>query len=519
MSNLPKTLGRYTLVHRLASGGMANLYLSRLVGTDGFVKVVAVKVIHDHLTEDDNFVKMFINEARLVSRINHPNVVHTLELGLVGRTHYIAMEYVNGESVNSLLKRTKPSLVLAARIVAEAAAGLQAAHSLAATDGQPLHVVHRDVSPENILISYDGAVKVADFGVARARGNLQTTRAGQVKGKFAYMAPEQLDQNQPIDHRADIFALGIVLYELTTGKRLFKSETEAETAGKVLSGGITLPSQRVQDYPISLEMVVLRALERDVERRFQSALELQEALERFIMESGEPVMQAQVGKLMSDVFKDRVSHKKEMLRKCEQGGMLETQEIKVISSPYVDVSFSSMEGLRSPAQARRRPALLIGGAAALVGIVVLALVLLLRSGPGSDAIAADSKMEAGPEHLQPDTAVAMITILIKASPSSAAIQFDGKDVGNPFELKRPAGEGEVEAEVSAPGYTPQRIQIPLATGGRYLVGLHPVPPVAPAPAEKVQKKKKRPKKKKKPRRDPKSKELGDDDVLDNPYGK
>ena len=228
-----RPFGRYSLICRLASGGMANLYLAQLSGKEGFEKLVAIKRIHEHLSEEQDFIRMFIDEARLVSRISHPNVAQVIELDRFEESHFIAMEYVDGEGLHALLRRTKPKLPLVARIIAHTAAGLHAAHELQDQKGNPMGVVHRDVSPQNILISYLGAVKVVDFGVARARGNLHETNIGTVKGKLAYMSPEQV-QSGPVDRRSDVFALGIVLYEATTFRRLFKGESEVEKMRNVV---------------------------------------------------------------------------------------------------------------------------------------------------------------------------------------------------------------------------------------------------------------------------------------------
>jgi serine/threonine-protein kinase len=304
-----RRFGRYTLICRLASGGMANLYLARLGGRGGFIKDVAIKRIHEHLSENAEFIQMFVDEARIAARITHPNVVQVLELDYVDEAAFIAMEYVNGESLLELIKRAKPRPALAARIVAQAAAGLHAAHGLRDHSGEPLGVVHRDVSPQNILVGYEGAVKVVDFGVAKARDNIHTTTVGTVKGKLAYMSPEQV-QSKPLDRRADLFALGIVLYETTTHRRLFKADTAQGTMVRVVKGEITPPSLIREDYPAELEAIVMKALERDPERRYQTAEEMQEALETYLSASEHLVLASAVGKLMRKVFPDRIAEKK-----------------------------------------------------------------------------------------------------------------------------------------------------------------------------------------------------------------
>jgi serine/threonine-protein kinase len=296
---------------------MANLYLAKFASRDGFEKMVAIKRIHEHLSDEKMFIEMFVDEARLAARISHPNVAQVIELDYIDASHFIAMEYVEGESLAALLRRTRPKPALCARIVANAAAGLHAAHELRGRDGKLLNVVHRDVSPHNILISYDGAVKVVDFGVARARGNLQITAAGTLKGKFGYMSPEQV-QSGEMDRRADIFALGIVLFESTTRRRLFKGEDEQGTMAKVLRCEVPPPSTIREEYPETLEKIVLKALRPDPEDRYQTAEEMQLALEAYMMETGMPVLPSAVARLMKEIFPDNMAEKELVLRQFEQ---------------------------------------------------------------------------------------------------------------------------------------------------------------------------------------------------------
>jgi serine/threonine-protein kinase len=334
-----KRFGRYSLLYRLASGGMANLYVASLAGADGFKKTVAIKIMHRHLTHDPEFVRMFIDEARLASRVVHPNVTQVLDLGRTPHHHYIAMEYVEGESINALMRRTRPSLPCCARIIADAAAGLHAAHELCDTDGSPLGVVHRDVSPDNILVSYSGTVKVTDFGVARTRDCIHTTNAGTVKGKLSYMSPEQICAD-PVDRRSDIFSLGIVLYEMTTCHRLFKGSSDAETVALVSGCRIPPPSAVVKDYyPRELERVVLTALEPDPSNRFQNAQQLQQELERFLVRSGQLTYSSAVGELMSSVFSERIQRKRELTLQLSE------QECDLVPDMQVEVLTNKSAGL------------------------------------------------------------------------------------------------------------------------------------------------------------------------------
>jgi hypothetical protein len=462
-ADLPPTdlrqFGRYTLLYRFAAGGMANLYLAKLLGPDGFVKLVAVKVIHSHLTSDPQFVDMFINEARLASRISHPNVAQIIELGRYEGLHFIAMEYVAGESAAALVRRVRPAMTYCARVVADAAAGLHAAHELRDADGESLQVVHRDVSPQNILISYEGAVKVVDFGVARMKGSLATTRAGEIKGKFSYMAPEQLTKEQPVDRRADIFALGIVLYEMTTGRRLFTGETEGEVITEVRECIITSPSEVEAAYPRALERIVMRALERDPAVRYQTARELQEALERYIVESGEPVLQVQIGELMSRTFADQVRQKEQLLKTCESA-----------QDAILEVDMTPGSGVARP----ERRFLVVGGVVLGLGLLVALFLLLRKPPPTAGAVPAARDQRAPVVAPTPDVAPAgpqEILIRISARPRKARITFEGKPVGNPFELRTPPEDRQVVATISAPGYIRREIAVSLASGAQWEVAL------------------------------------------------
>jgi serine/threonine protein kinase len=478
-SNEPRRwFGRYELLFRFASGGMADLFLARLVGEEGFERPVAVKLIHEHLGREEQFIKMFIDEARLASRISHPNVVLTLDLGRVESRYFIAMEYVEGESLAALLRRTRPPVHHAARIVSDAAAGLHAAHELRDGKGELLHVVHRDVSPQNILVSYEGAVKVADFGVARARGSLHTT-TGEIKGKFSYMSPEQFTAPTTLDRRSDIFSLGIVLYEATTRRRLFKTPTEAETMERVLRSKITPPSQLVPGYPRPLEQIVLRALRRDPSKRFQTAQEMHDELERFIMSAGEPVSSMTIATLMRGIFADHIQTKRELRERPVNASDHTVSVVELVSGSSVQAE-PSVEPYIPPR--RRWPAAV--AVLALVAVAGLAVGFLVLNGssrrasggtptpPDARPVAARPP-DASPAP-RPDTR-RTVTIAARAQPSSAKILLDGKPMSNPFEIERPLGEGFAELEISAPRHTPQRFRVPLAKGGTWSVVLAPAP--------------------------------------------
>jgi eukaryotic-like serine/threonine-protein kinase len=282
--------GRYEMVTPIAAGGMASVWAARLRGPAGFSKIVAIKSMLPELANEAAFRTMFLDEARVASRLHHPNVCETFDLGEDNGDLFMAMEWIDGVSLYRALKcgggvaHVIPPGV-AVRIVAGACAGLHAAHEALDEDGSPLAIVHRDVSPQNLLISAEGHVKVTDFGVAKARGKRHATCAGQAKGKLAYMAPEQL-RRVPVDRRADVFALGCVLYEITTGEKPFEAETDLEVMQAIIGSAPRRPSAIVPGYPHELERIVARAMAKDPSERFASAEGLRLALERWASTSG-----------------------------------------------------------------------------------------------------------------------------------------------------------------------------------------------------------------------------------------
>jgi serine/threonine protein kinase len=283
--------GRYVLVDRLGVGGMAEVFRALVLGPEEFQRVVVVKRILPTLSANPAFIKMFIDEAKVTGRMSHPNVIQVHEFGRHQQQHFIAMEYLHGRNLNNILARLverrqnlPPSI--AAEIIRQACRGLAYAHGLRAVDGKPLGIVHRDVSPGNVIVAYTGETKVRDFGVARveSRFRLGTTDPGHVKGKASYLAPEQLT-GQGVDHRADIFAAGILLYEMLTTRRLFNSRSTNDTMDLVRSMPIPAPSHSNPQVPAALDEIVARALERDLSLRYQDAGEMADALESYLVEN------------------------------------------------------------------------------------------------------------------------------------------------------------------------------------------------------------------------------------------
>ncbi|MEM8608492.1 MAG: serine/threonine-protein kinase [Myxococcota bacterium] len=323
----PERIGRYELCFELASGGMASVYLARIDGASGFEKLVALKRIHRHLAKEKGYVDMFLDEAKIAARITHPNVCSVFDFGEADGEYYIAMEYLVGEPLSRVCSRVARNQnhrrdrllpLRMARIIADACEGLHAAHELKDANGDLLHVVHRDVSPRNLFVTYDGAVQVVDFGIASARQRLHHTSTGQVKGTFAYMAPEQLTAN-PIDRRVDVWALGVTLWETLAVKRLFRRDTTANTIHAVLYDEILPPSNYRAQVPKALDAIVMKALAREPGERWQSAREMSRALREFLGTRSELMGPAELSDWMAEVFPQGEARKSQLMEVARLG--------------------------------------------------------------------------------------------------------------------------------------------------------------------------------------------------------
>ncbi len=314
-------VGRYAIHGEIAAGGMAVVHFGRLVGPSGFARTVAIKRLHPQLAREPDFVAMFLDEARLAARIQHPNVVPTLDVMNDHGELLIVMEYVQGESLSKLLRavRDRDERIpprIAASIIAGVAHGLHAAHEARDERGRELGLVHRDVSPQNVLVGTDGVARVLDFGVAKATVRLQTTREGQLKGKIAYMAPEQLTAGT-VNRLTDVYAAGVLLWESLAGKRLFEAESEGELVARVLTNEVPPPSSVAPDVPPALDAITARAVDRDSSKRFQSAREMALALEKS-MPAGMPLaMPSEVGDWVVVVAREALASRAQRLSDIE----------------------------------------------------------------------------------------------------------------------------------------------------------------------------------------------------------
>lgn len=319
-----RVVGRYELVHRLGHGGMATVFLGRATGRAGFEKLVAVKVIHPHLANEPEFVDMFLDEARIAARLHHPHLVQILDADEDDGVYYMVMEYVEGDTLASLvrqLRKHEQRLPLSAvlQVAADAAEGLACAHDLADRDGEPYLLVHRDVSPHNLLVGMDGHTKVVDFGIMKAAGKRSNTLTGQLRGKLSYMSPEQA-KGRPLDQRTDLFALGAVMWELCTNKRLFEAPTESETLELVAACEVPRLADERPDLPAGLEKLLRRALARNAADRYQTAQQMLRdirALQREIEVDVDP--RAELSKVMHKHFSARVEYIRAAVRRRDNG--------------------------------------------------------------------------------------------------------------------------------------------------------------------------------------------------------
>ena len=322
MRSLNENFGNYTLVRQIAVGGMAEVFLGRHSGPAGFEKEIVIKRIRPHLTEQPNFVEMFLGEAKLAAQLSHPNIVQIYDLGKIDDTYFIAMEYVDGRDMSAVIPKCRANNIqlpveYAMRICSSVCEGLYYAHTKSDDYGSPLYIVHRDISPENIRIAWSGTVKLLDFGIAKASKRANETRGGEIKGKISYMSPEQI-VGKDVDHRSDIFSLGIVLYESLTGFKLFTGETDLATMQNILDGKIYPPSYYREHVPKEAEAIVMKALTKDRRKRYQSVSDMQLDIDSFLA-SGE--------------FTPSSIHLANFLKQLFKGELEEEQERRIRKTP------------------------------------------------------------------------------------------------------------------------------------------------------------------------------------------
>jgi tRNA A-37 threonylcarbamoyl transferase component Bud32 len=455
---LPARLGKYELLRHLATGGMADIFLARVSGIEGFEKVVVIKRILAEFASNKEFVQLFLDEARLAATLHHPNVAQVYDVGIVGGQYFFAMEFVHGEDVRAILKtltQLKQTIPFAEAlcIVQGVCAGLHYAHEKVGYDGRTLGIIHRDVSPSNVLVSYDGSVKLLDFGIAKASTRTVETRYGSIRGKVSYLSPEQC-RCEALDRRSDVFSAAIVLYELTTGHKLFGGSSDFEIMKRIVETPAPPPSARVKGYPLDLQKIVLKALARDREQRYQSAQELQLALEDFAREHKLAVSPIHLARFMEATFSEKIKAWKEAqlagkglgehlvaalpgrgtgTPSAPSGGVLAAAAAEAAAESEAEgesfqptkadvpselakrtgqsVKLPALPRPEAPPPPKRSPLILVGGAAAAV-ILVVALLLGLRT----------------PKPAPPPVPTTAI-VQVESTPPGAEVYIDGRREG------------------------------------------------------------------------------------------
>jgi len=465
---------------------MGQVFLAR-TGAQGFEKLVVLKRILPHLVEDEEFFTMFLDEARISLRLNHPNIAQIYELGEERGAHFIVMEYVASDDVRRLTKKAKEAglevpLGVILRVIADAAAGLDHAHKVRDSKGVVLNLVHRDVSPQNILVGFDGGVKLIDFGVAKAAGRAQHTATGILKGKFPYMSPEQAE-GEDIDARSDIFALGIVLWELLTDRRLFKGENDVQTQRLVKACKVPPPSSVNPNLPPELDAIVLKALQRNPDDRYQDALSLRMALEEFALAKKIPASAAHVAAFMQPLYGDRIAAEADPDSLDELssdsdvdplGSASKRQATPMTSppaagAPNTRTSRPQTQAVSSPSRRRRKANQLwvVAGGAGIVAIGALAIVLQKKpeTGGGHESQIVEVKPKPPPPPVEPvkppppveppkPTALAFT---LETEPAGADVELDGKRLGTtPFDFTLAEAELPATVKLSHDGFEPKQ---------------------------------------------------------------
>jgi eukaryotic-like serine/threonine-protein kinase len=366
------------LYDAIASGGMASVHFGRMVGPGGFARTVVIKRLHTHLVQDVEFATMFLDEARLAARIRHPNVVSTIDVASLEGELLLVMDYVRGESLSRLLAdfRARHEVIpgpMLSSIILGVLYGLEAAHEAKTEQGEPLGIVHRDVSPHNVMVGADGLARVADFGVAKAASRSHSTRDGKIKGKLAYMSPEQI-QRLTVDRRADVYAVGVILWEAVAGRKLFMTDDAMAVMHAVLHEPIPLLSAVAPGTPAALERIVAKALSRLPEDRFASALEMAEALET----ASPPALQRQVGAWLLATAKDAIAGRDRILSAIEASTPSDANAAPPVPEHLVRLS-------EQPTQTNLPPA---EGPSMVTGLSVATEIEPRRRMPGRAVIAA-----------------------------------------------------------------------------------------------------------------------------------
>lgn len=478
---------RYRDLVELGSGGMGDVYLSVVQGPAGFSKLLVVKRLRVPLAQDPELLGMFLTEARIAARLNHPNVVQTIEVGFDGQRHFIAMEYLDGQSLQAVLRKAASvggmPMAMQLRILAETCAGLHYAHELTDLDGRLLGVVHRDATPHNVFVTYDGQVKIVDFGIAKVEDG-ERTRTGVLKGKVPYMAPEQID-GEPVDRRTDVFAVGAMLWHAATGQRLWKGLSDVQVMTRVHTGTVPSPREINRLVPEKLDAIVRKAMAHRREDRYATCADLQADLEAFIDETGPRTTARDVGKFTANLFAEERTQLKividsqlKKLRDSDVAGPLPTTGIppgtlsvaavQTNLSPHVDTSPEGMpvisaEHAKALASANERKSRgWLAVAAALVLLMIGGTFVVRRNARNA------SETQSGPKQATPTTATVptpttptitapskgSVDLSVTIAPPGASLFLDDAPISAPYHAKVEQDGTSHRLRAEAAGYQP-----------------------------------------------------------------
>lgn len=471
-----RRFGKYLLLEKLATGGMAQLYRAKIIGVQGFEKFCAIKMILPHLADEKELVHSFIDEAKLAALLNHQNIVQIYDFGEMESSNFITMEYLFGKDLRAILAKSRElgmplGLEYGLFITSRVCAGLEYAHTLKDFQGKPLHIIHRDISPQNVIVTYEGDIKIVDFGIAKAATQSTATQVGMIKGKVAYMSPEQAS-GKPIDHRSDIFSLGILLYELVTGNKLFKGEDTLQILARVREADFDPPEVVAGGLPGKLYSILHRALAKDVDARYHSCADMLADIEECLYEQGMRPSARGLAQYMKSLFSREIGAEEALMRDAAHAAAAEeaarpekaaeTASRKEAApspasppvAPREEREGKEAAGEKPPSAPKaaaeapgKKRGLLVGAA---VGVVVLvaAGLFLMRGGPGNSPPkgAAPAPQTPSPVAAEAEgvvkarSLVAGATGLVEKDPAKAremlleATRLDPKSVQGYFQL-------------------------------------------------------------------------------------
>jgi serine/threonine protein kinase len=476
----PESFGRYYLVDKIAVGGMAEVFKAKTFSHGGFEKLLVIKRILDHLSDNDEFVEMFVDEAKISVELQHPNIIQVFDFGRMHENYYIAMECVEGKDAKGILRKLAERRKLlpneyAVYIAHEICKGLEYAHQRTNAAGEMLGIIHRDISPSNILTSYTGEVKIADFGIAKARISAYNTKDGVLKGKFEYMSPEQAS-GEEIDLRSDIFATGIVLHELLTGRRLFKTESDIQTLERIKRGDVDPPSKLNPAIPPRLDDLVMKALAVSREGRFANARSMQTALLEFMYPATPDLIRESLGHFMAELFSTEILGERDRL---EEGTRLATELFE--EAPEIDLD---EEWVESPGSGQTIQKVQASRTPVYLGIILVLIAL------GSGAWVLSQVQEKVVERVvQVPAEIAQPgSIRIEIAPAvQARVFIDGEAVGRGSEMVLnglTTGQA-LKMKIEAPGYETYLESHTLTPGERLNLPIRLIRPIKEETPEEV----------------------------------